>query len=424
MIAESASETKSAAGTGSISPVRILSVIAVLLALFIILAPQERADQTAGYSSYGTGAGGVRALYEVLGRLGFSMSRNERPLTPALATVGTYVLLQPTQPLTTAEQNNLLKAVRNGATLVFTPDDEAFTDSLGFELLPPTGGFPTLSRTHVAGGNPRDTDLSGPQAALRAAFPISVTVAPTPRSGTQAFMWLVPGDDSHAARLDSAHQSTLVSGHRVGRGYAIAVAPPTIVMNQVIREPRAAIAIVRAIQFANSSIGASGTQPHANDVVFDEYHHGFGVHADMPAAVINALTNTPLGRVTLELVAAALVLLLAIAVRPIAPVSIPAVSRRSPLEHVGALAHAYAQVNARALGTGRLVRGLRRRHPLGLPRSLPDSVYLTALRDRIPSAATDVDRILSASTPDLPDIPDRFVTIGAAVANIERTLQT
>ena len=423
MIVQSAPEAGPKTTSGSVSPVRILSVIAVLLVLFIILAPQERADRTAAYSSYGTGAGGVRALYEVLGRLGFNMSRNERPLKSAPGTAGTYVLLKPAQPLTAAEQNNLLKAVRNGLTLIFTPDDDAFTDSLGFELLPPTGGFPTLSRTRVAGGNPRDTDLSGPQAALRAAFPISITVSPTPRSSGQAFMWLVPNDDSRAARLDSVHQSTLVSGHRVGRGYAIAVAPPAIVMNQVIREPRAAIAIVRAIQFANGNNGASATGPHSNDVVFDEYHHGFGVHADMPAAVMNALTNTALGRTTLELVAAALVLLLALAVRPIAPISIPVVSRRSPLEHVGALAHAYAQVNARALGTARLVRGLRRRHPLGLPRSLPDSVYLTALRDRIPSAATDVDRILSASAPDSPDISGRFATIGAAVANIERTLQ-
>lgn len=423
MMVESAPETRPKPTSGSISPVRILSVIAVLLVLFIIVAPQERADRTAAYSSYGTGAGGVRALYEVLGRLDFNMSRNERPLTSTPATIGTYVLLQPTQPLTTVEQNNLLQAVRDGATLVFTAEDEAFADSLGFEPVPPTGGFPTLSRTRVAGGNPRDTDISGPQAALRAAFPISVTVAPTPRSGGQAFMWLVPDDDSRAARLDSVHQSTLVSGHRVGRGYAIAVAPPAIVMNQVIREPRAAIAIVRAIQFANGTTGAYGKQPRSNDVVFDEYHHGFGVHADMPAAVMNALTNTPLGRTTLELIAAALVLLLALAVRPIAPVSIPGVSRRSPLEHVGALAHAYAQVNARALGTSRLVRGLRRRHPLGLPRSLSDSVYLTALRDRIPSAATDVDHILSASAPDSPDTSDRFATIGVAVANIERTLQ-
>jgi hypothetical protein len=146
----------------------------------------------------------------------------------------------------------------------------------------------------------------------------------------------------------------------------------------------------------------------------------------MVAAVQEALTGTPAGRVTLGLVAAALVLLLASGVRPLAPVSVPPVSRRSPLEHVGALAHAYAQVDARSLGASRLVRGLRRRHSLGLPRTLPDDTYLSALRARIPTAAADVDRIAAALAPhssDSSDPSDRFSATGAAVANIERAFR-
>jgi hypothetical protein len=143
----------------------------------------------------------------------------------------------------------------------------------------------------------------------------------------------------------------------------------------------------------------------------------------MVAAVERALTGTAPGRMAIELIAAALLLLLAFGVRPLAPVAIPPVSRRSPLEHVGALAYAYSQVNAKALGTNWLLRGVRRRHPFGVPGSLPDSDYLSALRNRIPTTAADVDSILTTLTAKSSDSSDGFATTGAAVANIERAFR-
>ena len=405
--------------SGSATPIRVLSVVAALLAFFIVFAPEQNADTGVMYSSYAVGAGGARALYDVLGRLGFTVSRNEKPLTTAPDIASTYILIKPAQPLTTVEQIQLLGAIRRGAILIFTPDDDALSDSLGFEPAS-LSDFYTLSRTTVAGGNPRASAAQDPRAVFQAAFPISVTVASKPKFDNQAFLWLDSGARNKTAQLDSAQQPTLVLGHRIGRGYAIGVAPAAILMNQVIREPRAAIAIVRALQFADTELGS---QPRSNKVVFDEYHHGFGAHANMIAAVEYALTATPAGRMTIEVIAAALVLLLAFAVRPLAPISVPPVSRRSPLEHVGALAHAYLQVEARSLATNRLVRGLRRRHSLGLPRSVPDSTYLSALRNRIPSASADVDRISATLAPDSSDPLDHFATTGAAVANIERAFR-
>jgi len=410
------------AGTSLFTPVRVLSAVAVLLVIFILLAPQDREDVGAAYSSYAAGAGGAKALYETLGRLGFVVSRNEKPLTasPALDSTSTYALIQPAQALTTIEQAQLLAAVRRGMVLIFTPGDDELTDSLGFELNSAPGGFYTLSRTTVAGGNPPTPATQDPRAAFQAAFPVSTTVASKPKSGNQTFLWLQPLSNRDEAKSDSARQPALVLGHRIGRGYVIAVAPAQLLMNQVMRDPRAAIAIVRALQFAN---GSAPPLERSGNVVFDEYHHGFGTHADMPAAVARALTNTPPGRVILEVAMAALVLLLAFAVRPLAPVPIPSTSRRSPLEHVGALAHAYSQVNARRVGTNMLVRGLRRRHSLGLSRSVPDSTYLSALRDRLPVASADIDLITTDLAPDSPNSSDHFATTGAAVANIERAFR-
>ncbi len=409
-------------GGSLFTPARVLSAVAVLLVIFVLFAPQEREDVGTAYSSYAVGAGGVRALYETLARLGFVTSRNERPLTSASALDSTsaYALIQPAQPLTTIERTQVLATVRRGMVLIFTPDDDELTDSLGFELNSSPSGFYTLSRTSVAGGNPSTPATQDPRAAFQAAFPISVTVTSKSKSDNQTFLWLQPLPNDEKAKSDSAHRPALVLGHRFGRGYVIAVAPAQILMNQVMHDPQAAIAIVRALQFAN---GSASSQKRPRSVVFDEYHHGFGTHADMPAAVTRALTDTPPGRVTLGIVAAALVLLLAFAVRPLAPVPVPLISRRSPLEHVGALAHAYSQVDARSLGTGMLVRGLRRRHSLGLPRSVSNSNYLSALRDRLPVASPDIDRIATALAPDSPNSSDHLAAIGAAVANIERAFR-
>jgi hypothetical protein len=401
--------------------------VAVLLVLFVIFAPQESDDAGAAYSSYATGAGGSRALYETLSRLGFAVSRNDRSLIAAAPdTASTYVLLQPGQPLTTIEQATLLASIRHGAILVFTPGDQDLADSLGFQPVP-AGGFFTLNQTTVAGGNPPARDSTDPRSAFQAAFPIASTVAATAGMKDEAFLWLTPAkdDDTARAQLDSTRQPTLVLGHRVQHGYAIAVAPAPIVMNQLLRDPRVAIAIVRAIDFANAELGHEN-ESRSNRVVFDEYHHGFGTHADMAAAIEHALTATTVGRMVLGLIAAALVLLLAFAVRPIAPLSAPPASRRSPLEHVGALAQAYSQVNARALGASRLVRGLRRRHPLGLARSVPDPVYLSALRTRMPAVSADIERVstaLAADSSASSASSDHFATIGGAVANIERAFR-
>jgi uncharacterized protein DUF4350 len=416
------------ASASGVSAARILSVIAFLLFVFVIFAPQTVSDVSTRYSSYSAGQGGTRALYELLGRLGFSTSRNEKALSAPLDSASTYVLIAPAQPLTSFEENRLLRAVRNGSVLVFTWESQTLTDSLGFELSSPSNEFYTLAQAVVAEGNPEvpDSPLDA-TTVFQAAIPIAVTVTSMTPTGNQAFLWLDPARFRRRAQgtlessaPDSIRQPALVLGHKFGRGYAIAVAPSEILMNQALRQSLPAIAIVRAIQYANSTIGRF---PGPNKVVFDEYHHGFGSHADMVAAIEHALGATPIGRVTLEVIAAALVLLLAFGVRPLAPVSASPVSRRSPLEHVGALAHAYSQVHARALGAQRLLRGLRRRHPLGLSRSVSDNDYLATLRSRIPSVSADVDRISAAIAANSPDSSDRFAIIGAAIANIERAFR-
>ena len=112
--------------------------------------------------------------------------------------------------------------------------------------------------------------------------------------------------------------------------------------------------------------------------------------------------------------------MLALSVRPIAPVRHETIERRSPLEHVGALSRAYAAVGATRLASRRLLRGLRRRHPLGATGTLDDDGYLALLRARAAGTAADAAFLRRAIREPLPAA--EFARTGVAIDHIERTL--
>src|SRR3954465_4308284 len=105
---------------------------------------------------------------------------------------------------------------------------------------------------------------------------------------------------------------------------------------------------------------AAGT-PRRDRLVFDEYHQGFGTHPGTLRAIVVYLARSSSGHVLLQGMLAGLVLLLALGPRPLPPHEIERVERRSPLEHVGALAQAYARVGGTRAATTRLLHGVRRR---------------------------------------------------------------
>lgn len=385
-----------------ITPATVLLGAAVILAFFALLMPRPTEPGAPALDSRSMGLLGARGLYNTLARLGFPVRRGNTRLVAPLASNRTYVVLAPAIPLTAEETSALLAAVRGGATLLFTPEGGALSDSLGF-VADYTSSLHTVRDTRVIGGPvPR---LASPYAPVPLTGSVAISDSLAAVRST-AFMWYAQ-QDSTARDVDA-----LVLGRTFGRGHAIAVAPAVILANQLLRTGPPAIAIVRALEWADA-----GTH---EPVIFDEYHHGAGIHADPLRAVVYALTATTLGRTLLMALAAALVLLASAAWRPLAPVHVAAVQRRSPLEHVQALARAYLQTSAHHLGAEWLVRGLRRRHPLGVPRGVSDRVYLETIRARFPDAATDaaiaIEALDGASSA-------RIVPVRDAVARIERSLR-
>jgi len=391
-------------GARRITPATVLLAAALILAFLALLMPRPTEEGGPPLDSRSAALDGGRGLYNTLARLRFPVRRGTTRLTGALSPGATYVVLAPQFPLTAEETNALLAAVRGGATIVFTPGRGALTDSLGF-IVDFASSMHTIDDTRVIGG-------PVPRIALpygQYSYPLSESVAISDSLAavrSTAFMWYPPSDST------SHDVDAIILGRTFGRGHAIAVAPATVLTNQMLRTGPPAVAVVRALEWANA--GVSGP------IVFDEYHHGLGVHVDPAGAVRDALLHTAPGRATLMALVAALVLLASAAWRPIAPVHTATVQRRSPLEHVQALARAYLQTHADRLGAERLVRGLRRRHPLGLPRNVSDRVYLETVRSRYPTTASDASLAIQALDRGA---DAHIVPVRDAVARIEEAVR-
>ncbi len=153
-------------------------------------------------------------------------------------------------------------------------------------------------------------------------------------------------------------------------------------------------------------------------LVFDE--HDFGARAGIWSAVGNFLTDTSEGRTLAQIAVAALILLAVAAWRPVAPTSRKRIERRSALEHVAALARAYARVNATRTAVRRLIRGLRRRHSRKGVRN--DEAYLQGVAAQNPPLADNVQHILHGVSDGI--TPAELLAVGRAVDHIDRVLGT
>jgi hypothetical protein len=220
---------------------------------------------------------------------------------------------------------------------------------------------------------------------------------------------LLDGEDFTCERIAVARIDTLVTNanrHPVavrlargdGSGDVTLVADAALLQNRVLRESRTAPVLLDAL------IGGNGR------VVFDEYHQRFGEGGSMARIALAWSARNPIGWMTWQLVAVALLALVAGAVRfgPVRP-AIPR-TRRSPLEHVRALATALSASHGHAVAIGAIVRGLRRRlSPASTTvadRSRDDwREWLDSLVRHAPSprARTSAERLLRAADDPQPD---------------------
>jgi hypothetical protein len=164
------------------------------------------------------------------------------------------------------------------------------------------------------------------------------------------------------------------------------------------------------------------SEPVGRRLIFDEYHQGYGRNAMGMAAVRRALVTHPAGRVALQLLLCAVILILALGPRAVPPQNREVIERRSPLEHVGALARAYENVGATRRGTALLIRGLRRRHDAAAWRRGSDEDFLRSIAAVHPELGASVSLLVDANSRKT--TPAEFIKVGEAVELIERTLSS
>ena len=392
-------------GTRWLRPRYIFALTTLVVIATLLFTPAgDLGAYSSAITSFSARPYGARGIYEVGERLGWSVERRVTPLDTALDSSATYLILAPPISLSAVEVGRLLDAVRSGARALVSPAaGMPLADSLGVYRSDMSAfGSEVVGEPDSVGERSAAAQAISDAAAEAGRFDFALET-------DSAMHW--SATTLVRVERDDTEEPAVVS-LRIGRGDVVVMSDPGFFRNINAREGASTVFAVRIFEWLDPE--------RDYPLVFDEYHQGFGERQSMPGAIRDALLHTAPGRAFLQLVAAGLILLLVYGVRPIAPLKRRSIERRSPLEHVGALARAYQQTEATRTSTQRLLRGLRRRRPLGATGSLDDESYLSLVSSRKPELAADVDRVRAALARPLPAA--EWVAVGAAIDHIERTI--
>lgn len=413
--------TRPARAASWLRPAVVLPILGVVMIASILWTPQlSQTDNDSRLTTYSTGPRAAAGFYEVAQRLGWRTTRRRTPFDVRLDTSAVYAVLHPVIPLSKRESGVLLDAVRRGAGLLYVvTDSSALGDSLhvrrsdsGYAMTPlPVAGSEDCRRERgVSLITWFDNGVH-----LYRLLPHGAPPSDTTMFVTVELPGTTIGTRGTLGTLGTPRRAPAAFGFALGRGRVAVLSDADLLRNNVVRVCRWGIGtrMVAALDWVSG-----GRRP---PLVFDEYHQAFGDQPGTWGAAWRFLTVTAPGRALAQVVVAALVLLAAVAVRPIAPRSLARIERRSALEHVGALARAYERIGATRTAVRRLALGLRRRHGHGAwsasPRARgggagdPDERFLGAISASHPEVAADASRILDAerravAAPDLVAVAD------------------
>jgi len=136
----------------------------------------------------------------------------------------------------------------------------------------------------------------------------------------------------------------------VGGGRALLLAEASYLSNEALRNTDVGLVVLPWV-----------LDERPERFTFDEYHQGFGEGGSIFAATWSWMTGSPVGWGLLQLVFAGLVLLLAVSIRFGPALQVIQRERRSPMEHLTALAVGLERAGGHAAAVRLIVNGLRRR---------------------------------------------------------------
>lgn len=392
----------------------VVVMLSGMLLFAMLFAPdQGAADAAPQLTTHSHGPSGARGFLETADRLGWTVIRHESVDLPPALPGRVYAVLAPPNPLTDTETHRLLERVRAGAGLFAVVErNTPLADSLGIRF---SGRFGRVAEdTSAQCAPPRRTRAA--ELLRGAVFSTAFEVRSPDGAPVQHFLELTAGTMPGAPAVAAA-------GFPMGAGKVGVVADPDLLTNAVFRVCRleAGVQMMALLGYVASDLGMGVTR---RTVVFDEYHHGYGVQPSITRVATRFIAANPLGRMLGQVSLATVVLLAAAAARPAQPAPPAQRTRRSPLEHVSALAHAYSRISATRTATRLLVRGLRRRLRLTATtsptRTQSDEEFLEHLATRFPALAADVAAVRRALGSTIAG--KELVSVGRGIATIERTI--
>jgi len=411
-----------------------LPILAAIIIVVALLTPEQTAGRSgdARLSSRSTAPQGAAALYELAGRLGWRTSARLTDSIPLGDTTAVHLVLDPPIPPSAIETHQVLDRVRRGGGLVFVLGGGGpMADSLGVGSRVPRAGSVIGATQIIVGSSGRliATDTTGCVDRGEGLLSAGLPFWPDRQTHILALRWK-GAEPSGARTLASVQTSTgigssdlpAVIGFPLDRGRVVVAADPDLLRNDVLRVCRwgADVAAIRMLEYVSDSAPGGGRRQR---LVFDEYHQGYGEQPGTMRGILSYLERTASGHLVLQLAGAGLVLLLAVGPRLLPPRAAERIERRSPLEHVDALARAYRAVGATRTATARLVHGVRRRveHSLGARSgATSDETFLAWATQRAPSRSTDIDLVRHALAS--PISRRDLETVGQALRRLEASL--
>ena len=308
-------------------------------------------------STFRAGPDGARGVYEVLARLGRPVARRRTPLFDLAKNVrlrpGLLVESDPPQELETAELAQVVAFLRRGGRVLATSEGAGVTRCAGWAPRWVRQGRreDSLAVTDAADAG-AGVSLPGVNQYLQPLAGVDNPREITPKT-------LRSDEDTRCATLVATGADTLVrtrSGRPVvlrlayaGGGALVLIADDGWVRNRAWRTTDVPLVLLPLFSAGSGAI------------VFDEYHHGFGANGSLTVALWQWLADTPAGWVFVQLAAAALLWLLVSAFRFGPAQSVIERRRRSPLEHLDALAAGLEGAGGTETAVALTLAGLRRR---------------------------------------------------------------
>jgi hypothetical protein len=325
-------------------------LLGVLVLIAGLLGRRPAADTDERPSTFSVAPGGSRALLDAVKRLGIPVQRFRERSRELSRIAGSpravLVILAPGAEFSAPERSAVLAFAENADLILAGRDAQSLMRCFGYRV---TRRILDSAAVAPPGFRP------GPR-------------APWVRATLSATGQRVVVDSSRAYDVDRvscvvpplAGVDTLLLSTR-GRPVALRL--------RRADHPRDVVLVADEELFRNRALRRTEAGPFAlglfagryDRVVFEEYHHGYGEAGSLSALTIDWSRRSPWGRLVWQAAAVGLLALLCGAVRfgPPRP-GIPR-ARRSPLEHLRALASALASARGHDVAIGAMVRGLRRR---------------------------------------------------------------